>query len=880
MTGPAREHEGESGDRAANEGCTYDVFVSYAHTDRARVQPLVAALRALGLKVWFDETDISTFEGITRAITQGLAHAKGLLAFYSKTYPTRRACQWELTAGFLAAQHEADAVQRVWVINPETDATHIEPVQLRDALFHFLPPEAGAGALAAAAEAVAKSARQLSVPFSGVLPLAQPPWYGGKGLGSNRFVGRSREFWTLHSSLFAPEAAVITGHAGPGHAQLRAMGGVGKSLLAEEYALRFGAAYPGGVFLLKGTAERDEQIYALAAQLGVDARGNDPRQVEGALEQALRARADIYLWWVDDLRPGLTEDERRRWFAPNAFGKTLITTRSREYGSTGGIIDLEVLSPDDGLQLLTLRRKPEGDIEHRAAVDLVAELGAHALAIDVAGGALAKLGRRESFAGFLAKLRNTSADALSAAADELRPDLPNGHDRSIARTLSISIALLEPSGLEFLRLAGLLAQDIIPFDLVDGVFQHLGVNATWGASGIVDGVADQCLAESVEQPNGASGYSVHALVRRAMHFEHRQVERSPAIRQAAVGVLLQTLRAIADGSPHHELRSHVAHARYLTAALNGVEEVRLLTWVGHYDLLHGAFASAQHQLEVVLEASIKLLGEEHDETLTARLNLASTLHRQGDLAGACSHEEAVLAARSRVLGAEHLHTLAAQINLADTLRAKGDLAGARNHQEAVLQVSGRLHGADHPATLLARENLAQTLKAQGDLAGARGHEEAALYAIRRLLGDEHPETLTVRVNLAATLKAQGDLAAALSHEEAALEALRRLLGEEHPNTLMSRLNLAGTLKEQGDLSAARSHEEAVLEACCRVLGDEHPHTLVARNNLANSLYEQGDLAGARSHLEAVLEASRQVLGDQHPQTLLAQSNLTEVLASH
>ena len=34
-------------------------------------------------------------------------------------------------------------------------------------------------------------------------------------------------------------------------AQLSGMGGVGKSLLAEEYALRFGAAYPGGIFWLR-----------------------------------------------------------------------------------------------------------------------------------------------------------------------------------------------------------------------------------------------------------------------------------------------------------------------------------------------------------------------------------------------------------------------------------------------------------------------------------------------------------------------------------------------------------------------------------------------------------------------------------------------------
>lgn len=206
------------------------------------------------------------------------------------------------------------------------------------------------------------------------------------------------------------------------------MGGVGKSLLVEEYALRFGAAYPGGVFRLEGTERIDDL--------------------------------------VDDLPGGLSEDDRRRWFAPNALGKTVFSTRSREYGSTGGIIDLGVLDARDAYELLTARRKPANSDEQRAAEALVAELGAHALAIDVAGGALSKL-QGWSFEGFLAKLRAAECDALDAAAAELRPDLPNGHDRSIARTLALSIDLVGDSGRDVLILASTLAPDVIPIELVD-----------------------------------------------------------------------------------------------------------------------------------------------------------------------------------------------------------------------------------------------------------------------------------------------------------------------------------------------------------------------------------------------------------------------------
>ena len=45
-------------------------------------------------------------------------------------------------------------------------------------------------------------------------------------------------------------------------AQVRGLGGIGKSLLAEEYALRFGAAYPGGIFWLRAYGNDDAKLLA------------------------------------------------------------------------------------------------------------------------------------------------------------------------------------------------------------------------------------------------------------------------------------------------------------------------------------------------------------------------------------------------------------------------------------------------------------------------------------------------------------------------------------------------------------------------------------------------------------------------------------------
>ena len=82
---------------------------------------------------------------------------------------------------------------------------------------------------------------------------------------------------------------MITG-SNTGLVQVQGMGGIGKTLLADEYALRFSAAYPGGIFWLSATAHRrglSTQILRIANHLGLVTANLTPDQVEGLLRGAL-----------------------------------------------------------------------------------------------------------------------------------------------------------------------------------------------------------------------------------------------------------------------------------------------------------------------------------------------------------------------------------------------------------------------------------------------------------------------------------------------------------------------------------------------------------------------------------------------------------------
>jgi len=356
----------------------YDIFFSYPHKDAEEVNRILEAFRAKGLNVWIDQSEIQDYASITISIIEGVAHSKVLLAYNSLNYAHSRACQWELTAAFLSAQREGDPRQRVLIINPEENAEHIHPVELRDELFQKAPAnQQGIDSLAAS---VSTHVSAIEGTIGEIRDLIRPRWFGKKGTGSNRFVGRLPNMWHIHSSLHSAEVPIIIGATGA-TVQIHGMGGVGKSLLAEEYALRYAAAFPGGVYWLRAfgnddvkaamgpderEAERIRQIRDIATVYGIPVKDRSPEEIEAHLAREL-GNNDPFLWVVDDIPSDMDVESLERWLAPHPLGKTLITTRTKEYNSLGHLIPLDVLASDEAWELLISWRKPAGEEEEDAA---------------------------------------------------------------------------------------------------------------------------------------------------------------------------------------------------------------------------------------------------------------------------------------------------------------------------------------------------------------------------------------------------------------------------------------------------------------------------------------------------------------------------------
>ena len=527
----------------------YNIFFSYRRHDLPRARPLLEALTSAGLRVFRDETAIDEGASITRKIREGIAASKLLVAFYSSTYPLSGACQEEIVSAWLAAQQAKELPQhRVRIINPEPAFDHI-PAPLRDLKAHALPKDpAGLAELVNAIQAhmasldgvLAAAARQPLPEYHGMVPVHAP-----------HFVGRVHELWELHAKLTASRISLISGVYGAGAAQVRGLGGNGKSLLAREYALRFGSAYPGGVFWLnaygndvsKGPlhegsrlALRQDQLRWFALRLGVAIEGLKPDEIEAAFWHQVSVRGAPCLWIVDDLPSGVAApDLQQYWFALGSNASTLITTRSRTHGSLGEQLDLGMLSPEEAITLLTRRRRPENDPEKTAAQQLTEVLGYHPLAVEVAGSYLAAKGDK-SFQQYLDELKQPQQqkDALEYGA-KLEESLPTGHARSIAQTFRKSIQMLREEGRDFLRLASVLA--VAP---ISSRFLQEVLEAVDDATGIPEPalLSPWVQADSLSlcENAGHDGRRVHTLVSRVVRFEFRDNDRIEQLRKVAVQV--------------------------------------------------------------------------------------------------------------------------------------------------------------------------------------------------------------------------------------------------------------------------------------------------------------------------------------------------------
>ena len=861
----------------------FDVFLSHAWGDhlncervaqrpqRAGVERLRDALRASGLRVFYDDGSIDEFAPLADTIIEALSASKVMVSWCSELYLSRPACASELTMAMTWTVGQREP--RVLVVNTEASVDHL-PLPLRASLIPSAPmPDDDAGI----ADLVDKIAARCEAVDDGVGEMADRSpveWFPERIPSSTRFTGRFRELWDLHGILTS--SALQSGKDARGGAVVSGMGGSGKSLLAVEYAHRFGAAWPGGVVWLVGYGfDRDDPddpvssaehaanaLRSLASRLGIDGVGTmDLGGVRAAIQAWSRGRGKV-LWIVDDLAD---EADTDAWAAPMEAAATIFTTRVNTYDGLFAPLHLDELSPDDALQLLTRDHLPVAAEQREAATVITERLGRHALALDVTR---CRVRSPDDYTMVLECIDERSVETLERAGNRVG-QLAVGHNASISATLQSSIDDLAEYGRKVLDIGACFDSLPLPDDTLIGIVAAIDDEDRFDAEDdTLDGIADldkHSLARRV-----GTTTTIHRLV---IDLARPASQLDPSVVVAAADTALT--EALDDIDDERALRRCRAHYE-LGATLPVDIRSKLPDWLTRYESAVGNLAAAIRRSVALVEQRSAVLGPDHPDTQRSRNNLALAYQSVGDLARAIEQNERGLADSERVLGPDHPNTLTSRNNLANAYHSVGDLARAIELHERNLADYERVLGPDHPDTLSSRNNLAEAYHSVGDLARAIELNERGLADRERVLGPDHPDTLTSRNNLALAYQSVGDLARAIELHERTLADHERVLGPDHPNTLTSRNNLAEAYHSVGDLARAIELFERGLADRERVLGPDHPNTLTSRSNLAVAYLSVGDLPRAIELFERTLADYERVLGPDHPHTLEVRGCLEQI----
>ncbi|MFE5808312.1 BTAD domain-containing putative transcriptional regulator [Streptomyces sp. NPDC056491] len=477
--------------------------------------------------------------------------------------------------------------------------------------------------------------------------------------------------FTGRSSFVAELGAILGGGA---HDQVMAVsalagiGGVGKTTLAVHVAHAARPHFPDG------------QLYVDLQ--GTEARPAEPEAVLGSFLRALGTpdtaipdspadRAALYRSILDGRRVLVLLDNARdaaqvRPLLPGTAGcAALVTSRVRMAGLAGAhLVDLDVMSPDEALQLFTrIVGEERVRAERQAALNVVGACGFLPLAIRIA-------------ASRLAARRTWTVSVLAAKlADERRRlDELQAGDLAVKATFELGYGQLEPAQQRAFRLLGLADGPDISLSAAAAVLDL----PEYDTEDLLEALVDCSLLESA----APGRYRFHDLVRLYARACAERDEQPPSGREAALDRLLDFYLATASGvyaleRPGDRLPAHLSDTHY--PGLVFAEPRTALDWL---------YAEADPLLACVRQAAVR-----GGETLVLR-RAVDLLWAAKDLAES---------------GANSRQYESAAVALRDAAQAAKDPYAegrARTTLTNVHLVAGRFAEADDEAaraTVLARE---------------------------------------------------------------------------------------------------------------------------------------------------------------------------------
>ncbi len=297
----------------------------------------------------------------------------------------------------------------------------------------------------------------------------------------------------------------------------------------------------------------------------------------------------------------------------------------------------------------------------------------------------------------------------------------------------------------------------------------------------------------------------------------------------------------------------------------------------YFEEQKGNWKESLAQKEHTYREAVRILGEDHQETLVVLGNIATALEDFGRIDEAIDLHRKIAEKRTLILGENHPQTILARSLLAESLCNAENPEEALRMQEEVIQKRIEYYGENHAITLQAIGNKAMTLYKLMQYDDALQLKEEVLKKRRQYLGENHPDTIVSVNNLSCILCDMGRKEEALGMQRDVLRIQKEIYGENHPITLTVRFNIALTLMDLGEKEKALEIHQEVLRDRIEILGENHPKVFASRRNVVRLLRDLEHQAEALPQLEELVSQATAVLGVKHPETMLCRSSFAKTL---
>jgi tetratricopeptide (TPR) repeat protein len=685
------------------------------------------------------------------------------------------------------------------------------------------------------------------------------PWLVPDALRTRYFTGRETLLARLREQMAERHRAALSG-----------LGGIGKTQTAIEYAARYRADYPDGVFWINAETigGLTSGFVAIATALRLPAaESNDQDKVVKAALAWLNANNGwlLILDNVDDRR------EVQPFLPERGKGDLLITSRESVFAELGipRALDIRDLDIDDSLRFLLARagRDDASSDDRAAAAELATELGNLPLALEQAAAYIAET--NASFGAYLSAFRKRRVALLEKAEGLVARD-------TVAVTWAANFEAVERASraaAAVLRVSALLAPDAIPFELfLDGA-RALGGPI---AEALADG-DDMAMAEVlrplaryslIRSDPKLRFFSVHRLVQEIVRTASAKAGRQASVERTvdALDVAFPEVK-FTTWARCERLVPHITSfsGRVEFESVQSESAGRVLNRAGRYLWERGRYAEAAALFGCALAIGERALGFDHPDVARSLDNIAITRSRQGRYADAQALLERALAIYERVLGPDHSDVVRLLNNIANVHYEQGRYAEAQPLHERVLAIRERALGPDHPDVATSLNNLGIVNSCQGRYPEAKALYERALAIWERALGPDHPYLAQTLENLGEADAKLGRYVEAQDLHERALAICERALGPNHPQVAETLNSLGNVYREQGRCWEAQVLYERALAIWEHALGPDHPDLAYSLNNLGIVCVDQRRFDEAESLFERASAIRASALAPDHPE---------------